>query len=150
MNIHDATMPLNTPIHPVSVTSISLCAVFTGLSSFWLVPMSTVPNIKGLHHQKCIAARATPCCSCVAYITFLASLGGPNWLRMTQTMDSIPKSASVLLDSRKWVTCFRIRRVGLGGYAYLAGHGHHAHLAALGYLECYTLLSLCALPPWKL
>ena len=33
---------------------------------------------------------------------------------------------------------------------FLAGHGHYAHPTALGYLECYTLLSPCALPHWKL
>ena len=69
--------PLNTLIHPVSITSISLCTiVFTGLSSFQLVPMSTVPDVEGLHHWKCIAARVTPCRSRMAHITILASLGG--------------------------------------------------------------------------
>ena len=38
--------------------------------------MSTVPDIEGLHHQKRIAARVTPCHSCMAHITILASLGG--------------------------------------------------------------------------
>ena len=70
-------MPLNTPIHPVSITLITLCAIFTGLSSFQLVPMSTVPDVEGLHHRKRIAAGVTHCCSRVAHITILASLGGP-------------------------------------------------------------------------
>ena len=68
-------MPLSTLIHPVSVASISLHVVFTGPSSFWLVPMSTVPDIEGLHHQKRIAARATPCRSHVAHITYVHCLG---------------------------------------------------------------------------
>ena len=38
--------PLNTPTHPVSVTSTTLRAIHTGLSSFWLVPMSTVPAVQ--------------------------------------------------------------------------------------------------------
>ena len=44
--IHYALMPLNTPIHPVSIISNTLCAVRTGLTSFWLVPMSTVPVVQ--------------------------------------------------------------------------------------------------------
>ena len=77
VNVCDALMPLNTPIHPMSITSITLCTIFTGPSSFRLVSVSTVPDIEGLHHQKCIAARTTPFHSPVAHITILASLGGP-------------------------------------------------------------------------
>ena len=68
--------PLSTLIHPVSVALISLHTVFTGLSSFWLVPVSTVPGIEGLHHRKYIAARVTPCCYCMAHITIS---GIPGW-----------------------------------------------------------------------
>ena len=71
VSICDVVMPLNTPIHPMSITSISLCAIFTGLSSFQLVPMSTVPDIEGLIHWKCIVARVTPCHSRVAQITYI-------------------------------------------------------------------------------
>ena len=69
-------MPLNTPIHPVSVLSTTLCAVFTGLSSFQLLPVSTVFDIEGLHHWKCIAAGAAFYHSHVAYITIF---GVPGW-----------------------------------------------------------------------
>ena len=68
--------PLSTLILSVSVALISLCAIFTGPSSFQLVPMSTVPDVEGLHHRKCIATEATPCCSHVAHITIL---GVPGW-----------------------------------------------------------------------
>ena len=71
VSVHGAMMPLNTPIYPVSVTSISLHAVFTGLSSFWLAPMSTIPDGEGLHHWKCIAAGVTPCHSHVAHIIYI-------------------------------------------------------------------------------
>ena len=59
VSVHDTSMPLNTPTHPGSVTSITPCAIFTGLSSFWLVPMSTVPSIEGLHLWKHIATGVT-------------------------------------------------------------------------------------------
>ena len=59
VSIRYASMPLNTPTHPVSVTSITPCTIFTGLSSFWLVPMSTVPSVEGLHLQKRTIAGAT-------------------------------------------------------------------------------------------
>ena len=36
VSICDAMMPLNTLIHPMSIISTTLCAIFTGLSSFWL------------------------------------------------------------------------------------------------------------------
>ena len=108
VSIRDAMMPLNTPIHPMSITSITLRAtVFTGLSSFQLVPMSTVPDVEGLHLRKCIAARVTHCHSCMAHITIF---GVPGWTptdcKWPRTMDSIPpwlrpKSASVLPDKRK-------------------------------------------------
>ena len=71
MSVRDATMPLSTLIHPMSIASISLHAVFTGLSPFWLVPVSTVPGVEGLHHQKHIAAGVTPCRSRVAHITYI-------------------------------------------------------------------------------
>ena len=63
--------PLNTLIHPVSVLSTTLCAVFTELSSFWLVPISTVSDIEGLHHWKCIATGAAFYRSRMAYITHI-------------------------------------------------------------------------------
>ena len=68
--------PLDTPLHPGSITSITLCAIFTGLSSFWLVPMSTVPDLEGLHHQKHTAAGVAHYHSRVAYITIF---GIPGW-----------------------------------------------------------------------
>ena len=74
VSIHDAMMPLNTPLHPMSVTSITLCTIFTGLSSFWLVPMSTVPDVEGLHLWKCIAAGVTHRHSRVAHIIYICTL----------------------------------------------------------------------------
>ena len=59
VSVHDALTPLNTLTHPMSVTSITLCAIFTGLSSFCLVPVSTVPSVEGLHLQKRIATGVT-------------------------------------------------------------------------------------------
>ena len=76
VSVGDAAMPLNTPIHPVSITSITLRAVFTGLSSFRLVSMSTVPDVEGLHLRKCIAARVTHRHSHMAHITIF---GIPGW-----------------------------------------------------------------------
>ena len=70
-SIYDVTMPLNTPIHPMSVTLTTLCTIFTGLSSFRLVPVSTVPDIEGLHHWKHKAAGAAHCHSHTAYITYV-------------------------------------------------------------------------------
>ena len=69
VSVCDTMAPLNTLIHPVSITSITLRAVFTGLSFFRLVPVSTVPDVVSLHLQKCIAARATHHRSHLAYIT---------------------------------------------------------------------------------
>ena len=46
VSVHYVSMPLNTPLHPVSVTSTTLCAICTGLSSFRLVPMSTIPAVQ--------------------------------------------------------------------------------------------------------
>ena len=46
VSIHYASMPLNTPLHPVSITLTTLCAICTVLSSFWLVPVSTVPAVQ--------------------------------------------------------------------------------------------------------
>ena len=76
VSICDVMTPLNTPIHPVSIISTTLCAIFTGLSSFWLVPMSTVPDVEGLHHWKCKAAGVTHRRSHMAYITIF---GIPGW-----------------------------------------------------------------------
>ena len=76
VSVCDTMMPLNTLIHPVSVISITLCTVFMGLSSFQLVPVSTVPDIEGLYHQKHIAAGVTHCCSHIAHITIF---GIPGW-----------------------------------------------------------------------
>ena len=42
VSVCDALMPLDTPLHPMSITLTTLHAVCTGLSSFKLVPMSTV------------------------------------------------------------------------------------------------------------
>ena len=71
VSIRDAAMPLSTPIHPMGVISTTLCVVFTGLSSFQLVPMSTVPDIEGLHHRKRKAAGATHCHSRAPHITHI-------------------------------------------------------------------------------
>ena len=71
-SVYDATTTLNTLIHPVSITSTTLHTIFTGLSSFWLVPMSTVPDVEGLHHQKRIAAGVAHYRSHVAYITYIS------------------------------------------------------------------------------
>ena len=46
VSIHYQSAPLNTPLHPVSITSTTLCAICTGLSSFQLVSMSTVPSVQ--------------------------------------------------------------------------------------------------------
>ena len=39
-------MPQNTPTHPVSVISSTSCAIRTGSTSFWSVPMSTIPAVQ--------------------------------------------------------------------------------------------------------
>ena len=70
-SVRDASTPLDTLLHPVSVTSFALLATFTGLSSFQLAPVSTVPDVVGLHHQKHTVARVTCCHSCTAYITYI-------------------------------------------------------------------------------
>ena len=75
VSIRDTMTPLNTPLHSVSITLITLRAVFTGLSSFRLVPVSTVPDIEGLHLQKHITAGATHHHSCVAHITIFGISG---------------------------------------------------------------------------
>ena len=46
VSVRYASMPQNTPTHPVSVTSHTLRAVRTGLTSFRLVPVSTVPAVQ--------------------------------------------------------------------------------------------------------
>ena len=73
VSVHDAMTPLNTLLHPVSITSITLHTFFIGLSSFQLVPVSTVPDIEGLHLWKRIAARVTHRHSRMAYITYIMS-----------------------------------------------------------------------------
>ena len=153
-------MPLNTPLHPMSITSITLCAVFTGLSSFWLVPMSTVPSVEGLHLWKHIAIRVTHHPPAWYTSQFLASLGGPQLIANGLNHGSIPpwlkpKSASVLLDKRKQVTCFHIRRVSRLDQEVMrswqdADTRTSCSPTALGYSECCTLLSLSTLPCWKL
>ena len=80
VSVCDAMTPLNTLIHPVSIISTTLCAIFTGLSSFQLVPMSTVPDVEGLHHRKHKATGATHRRSRVAYITYIT--GNPYHLKM--------------------------------------------------------------------
>ena len=57
--------------HPVSVASISPCAIFTGLHHFQLVPVSTALGVEGLHHQKCIAVGMILCRSHMAHITHI-------------------------------------------------------------------------------
>ena len=42
VSVRHASMPLDTLLHPVSITLTTLHTVCTGLSSFQLVPMSTV------------------------------------------------------------------------------------------------------------
>ena len=37
-------------------------SISTGPSYLWLVPMSTVFVVEGLHHWKCITAGSVPCC----------------------------------------------------------------------------------------
>ena len=76
VSVHDTLMPLNTLLNPVSVTSITLAPVFTGLSSFRLVPVNTVPSVEGLHLWKCITAGATHRHPAWHTSQFLASLGG--------------------------------------------------------------------------
>ena len=44
VSVRDASTPLSTPTHPVSITSITLDAAFTGLS-FQLVAVSTFPSV---------------------------------------------------------------------------------------------------------
>ena len=46
VSVRYASTPLNTPTHPMSVTSNTLHAICTGLTSFRLVPMSTVPAVQ--------------------------------------------------------------------------------------------------------
>ena len=46
VSAHYALMPQNTPTHPMSIISNTLRAVGTGLTSFWLVPVSTVPAVQ--------------------------------------------------------------------------------------------------------
>ena len=41
-----ALTPRNAPTHPVSVISSTSRAIHTGLTSFWLVPMSTIPAVQ--------------------------------------------------------------------------------------------------------
>ena len=46
VSVRYMSMPQNTPTHPVSVISNTLRAVRTGLTSFRLVPVSTVPAVQ--------------------------------------------------------------------------------------------------------
>ena len=46
VSVHYQSTPPNMPLHPVSIVSTTLHAVCTGLSSFQLVPMSTVPAVQ--------------------------------------------------------------------------------------------------------
>ena len=48
--------------YPMSIASPSSCMASTGPPYLWLVPVCTIFVVEGLHHQKCIAARLTPCC----------------------------------------------------------------------------------------
>ena len=45
VSVCDASVPLNTLTHPVSISLITLRATFTGLSSFQLVPVSTFLSV---------------------------------------------------------------------------------------------------------
>ena len=116
VGVQYAQMPLNTPTHPVSVSSTTLCTGFTGLSPFRLVLVCTIFRVvvyisgsvqplqqhivwpHGKHHK------------------FWRPWVGTNCLRMARTVEGIPpwlkpKSASVLTDMRKRVTRSHIRRV---------------------------------------
>ena len=46
VSVRYALTPRNTPTHPMSVISNTLRAVRTGLTSFRLVPISTVPALQ--------------------------------------------------------------------------------------------------------
>ena len=46
VSVRYVLMPLDIPLHPVSVTSTTLRAVCTGMSSFQLVPVSAVPAVQ--------------------------------------------------------------------------------------------------------
>ena len=144
----------------MSVALISPHTIFTGpCPHFWLVPMSTVLGIEGLHHQKCIAARMILCHSCMAHITIL---GIPGWVPTEYKWPDLWTLFHLGCNPSLQVCCqtggsesHTFISEELAGWigrlcTYLAGCGHHAHPTMLGYLECYTLLSPCALPHWKL
>ena len=69
-------MPRNTPTHPVSVISSTSRAVRTGPTSFWLVPVSTIPAVQ-VYIFRSVSPLGDTSSSHVAHITILASLGGP-------------------------------------------------------------------------
>ena len=46
VRVRYASTPRNTPTRPISVISNTLCAICTGLTSFRLVPMSTIPAVQ--------------------------------------------------------------------------------------------------------
>ena len=156
VSICDTLMPLNTPLHPMSVTSITLCTVFTGLSSFQLVPMSTVPSVKGLHLQKRIATGVTHHPPAWHTSQFLASqliANGPNHgkyctLVKTQICKCVVRqeeASHMLLYQESWQVGLRRRILGKTQTCRPC-----THPTALGYSECCTLLSLCALSHRKL
>ena len=123
--------PQNTLTHPVSVISNTPHAIRTGLTSFRLVPVSTVPAVKvyifgsvsplgwhiilprGTHHNFWRPWVGTDCSRTAWFMK-----GIPPWLK--------PKSASVWSDRTKWDTRFRIRRVSRLDWedAYLATCGY--------------------------
>ena len=71
-----ASMPLNMPTHPVSITSTTLCAGFTGLSPFgWCLCALFIELLFTSPEAYC--RRGDTSSSRMAYITILASLGGP-------------------------------------------------------------------------
>ena len=143
----------------MSVALISPHTIFTGPSSFWLVPMSTVPGIEGLHHRKRIAAGMTLYHSHMAHITIL---GVPGWAPTDYKWPDLWTLFHLGCNPSLQVCCqtggsesHAFVSEELAGWigrlhAFLAGHRHHTHPTVLGYLECCTLLSLCALPRWKL
>ena len=45
----------------MSTATPSSCTALTGLPYLWLVPVSTIFIVEGLHHQKHIAAGLAPC-----------------------------------------------------------------------------------------
>ena len=81
VSIHYKSVPLNTPLHPISVTSTTLHAVRTGLSSFRLVSVSTVPLCTSLHLWKRFTAWGDISFPRVAHITIF---GIPGWAQLIE------------------------------------------------------------------